>query len=65
MLEDVGSGSTFTYRANGLEVGAPVDESNLAAIDTVVLHLEPQPLWTAATGSTASTGLTTDARVGR
>lgn len=65
MLQDIGRASSFTYLVRGTDGGAPVAESDVASIDTVVVHLVNSGSETGGLGSVGSGELTTRARVGR
>lgn len=65
MLEDVGVGSSFTYVVRGVDQPAPVAESDLQGVETVVLHLLPGIVAGPSTTGSIANDLTTYARVGR
>ncbi|MBN1630514.1 MAG: prepilin-type N-terminal cleavage/methylation domain-containing protein [Thermoleophilia bacterium] len=65
MLEDVGAGSSFTYVVAGAEQPAPVGESDLGSVETVVLNLRAGGAVGPVAGGAGAIELTTPARVSR
>jgi len=65
MLEQVGAGSLFTYIVEGVERPAPIAETDLASVETVVLHLYAGGAVGPLTSGATAIELTTYARVSR
>ena len=60
MLEGVRAGSAFTYLVDGTEIVGPLDESDLASVEAVVLTMRAD-----VAGEMGSVSVETTARVGR
>ena len=60
MLEGVRAGSAFTYLVNDAEIVGPLDESDLASVEAVVLTMRAD-----VAGEMGSVSVETTARVGR
>ena len=65
MLEQVGARSSFTYVVKGVEQPAPVADTDLASVETVILHLCAGGAVGPMTRGATAIELTTYARVSR
>ena len=65
MLEQVGTRSSFTYVVEGVERPAPISETDLASVETVILRLYAGGAVGPVTDGATAIELTTYARVSR